>query len=80
MAITERLRGFKEYGADSYIVTGSIGPQYQPVLFKKLSDARKYAKEIIKYGKANNVWPMFNVTIEWRCDGEKMQQIEKIGF
>ena len=77
MSITERLNNGADYGADCYIVTGSIGPQFEPVLFKKLSNARKYARKIIEHGKREKIAPQFNVVIEWRTGYENMRNIKK---
>lgn len=62
--ITDRSTG----AGDRYIVTGSIGPQFQPQLFTRKRDASKYARGIIRTGKAEQVWPEYSVVIEdrWR--------------
>lgn len=51
---------------DCVIVTGSIGPQFEPLLFKRKADADAYARHICKVGKAANVWPRFQPIIETR--------------
>lgn len=50
------------------IVTGSIGPHFQPKTFRTQREALGYAKEILAYGKANDVWPEFQPWLEDRHD------------
>lgn len=47
---------------DCYIVTGGIGPHYQPRLFRKLKDARRYAEMIDRH----DMIPEFTPVIERR--------------
>ncbi|WFP46046.1 hypothetical protein VIPPAEUMC01_00112 [Pseudomonas phage vB_VIPPAEUMC01] len=65
MAIVDRTAG-NESPNHCYIVTGSIGPEFEPTLFTTHALAKKYAEQIVKYGKANNVFPPFTPVIETR--------------
>lgn len=63
---------------DCYIVTGSIGPHFAPRLFKRKTDATKYAREILRHGKEHGVLPQFNPVIEprWAADMHRMGKPE----
>jgi hypothetical protein len=62
---------------DCVLVTGSIGPQFEPKLFAAKDAAMAYAKEIMKYGKAHKVWPEFSPCLEnrWKSDMIRMKII-----
>ncbi len=62
---------------DCVLVTGSIGPQFEPKLFASKESALVYANEIVKYGKKHKVWPMFEPCLEnrWRSDMFRMELI-----
>lgn len=63
---------------DCYIVTGSIGPQFEPKLFRKKNAANAYAREVVAYGKLHNICPPFKPVIEnrWRSDMFRMEIVE----
>ncbi|AGR89052.1 hypothetical protein PAK_P30098 [Pseudomonas phage PAK_P3] len=65
MNIIDRTQGH-ESPNHCYIVTGSIGPEFEPLLFTSKSLAVQYAKQIIKHGKAHDVFPPFTPVIETR--------------
>ena len=55
---------------DCIIVTGSIGPQFEPLIFKRESDAMAYARHICKAGKKADIWPEFKPVIECRWSSD----------
>ncbi|ALA11994.1 hypothetical protein BIZ94_gp014 [Pseudomonas phage vB_PaeM_MAG1] len=65
MAIVDRTAG-NESPNHCYIVTGGIGPEFEPTLFTTHALAEEYAEQIVKYGKANDVFPPFTPVIETR--------------
>ncbi|CCM43691.1 hypothetical protein BN405_2-10_Ab1_orf_147 [Pseudomonas phage vB_PaeM_C2-10_Ab1] len=65
MAIVDRTAG-NESPNHCYIVTGSIGPEFEPLLFTTKKLALQYAKQVAGYGKANDVFPPFTPVIETR--------------
>jgi hypothetical protein len=60
---------------DCYIVTGSIGPHFEPQLFRTKKSAKRYVAEINTYGKAHDIWPAFKPVIEprWESDMIRMK-------
>lgn len=64
-----------ESGGDCVLVTGSIGPQFEPKLFRDKPQAVAYAKAILAHGKAHAVYPAFSVVLErrHRTDMQRMQ-------
>ena len=61
-----------EATGDSYIVTGSIGPEFEPKLFKSHKGAMAYAVEICRAGR--QVFPPYIPVIEtrWASDMHRM--------
>lgn len=55
---------------DCFIVTGSIGPSFQPRIFRSKKKARAFAREILAHGKAHNTWPPYKVVIEDRFESD----------
>lgn len=49
-----------------YIVTGSIRPQFEPKVFTSKKLANKYKAQINRYGKQNDIFPVFKPVIEER--------------
>jgi len=64
--VINRAKGYENKDSYCYIVTGSIGPEFEPLLFTTVKLAIKYASKIIKYGKAHDVFPPFVPVIETR--------------
>ncbi len=60
-------------GADHefYIVTGSIGPQFEPKTFESYTKAWQHARKICLYGVKHDVHPPFKPTIEGRSEAIK---------
>lgn len=71
MSIEDRTT---EGTGDCFLVTGSIGPHFEPKLFKNKVRAENYAEEIVKWGRDNKVLPIFKPCIEcrWRDDMMRM--------
>lgn len=57
-------------GCDSefYIVTGSIGPQFDPVTFDSYTKAWQHARKICLYGIQQDIRPRFKPCIEGRSE------------
>lgn len=49
-----------------YIVTGSIGPQFEPETFDSHTKAWQHARKICTYGEKHDIFPRFKPTIEGR--------------
>jgi hypothetical protein len=58
----------------AYLVTGSIGPQFEPRLFTTKRVSEKYVAMINQYGREHDVWPKFEPCIEkrWPSDMQRM--------
>lgn len=68
MDIYERIHDRTDGDYPFYIVTGSIGPKYEPATFKNHAKALAHAKAIVRQGVRDKVWPPFAPTIEGRHD------------
>ena len=56
-----------------YLVTGSIKPDFEPLVFTNRKAASKYNSYIKRYSKDNDVWPEYKPVIEQRCTVDMIQ-------
>ncbi|HCE9941418.1 hypothetical protein ACV35Z_29595 [Pseudomonas aeruginosa] len=66
-----------EWIGDCFIVTGSIGPHFEPLLFRRKADAAAYARHIDRCGRL--VHPRFAPVIEtrWASDMFRFAVLER---
>lgn len=57
-------------GVDSefYIVTGSIGPHFEPQTYNSYTKAWQEARKICLHGQKHNIFPAFKPCIEGRSE------------
>lgn len=72
--VVDRTEGAE---GDCFIVTGSIGPHFEPLLFRRKADAAAYAKHIDRCGRF--VHPRFTPVIEtrWASDMYRFPVLER---